>query len=278
MLIRMTFIDHIRACNTAELPGGRVQLAVGDATVGWMTPAVAEQVRALGGVGHDPVHVDAGALPGIGRALAGAGVAAWRDEPFDVRADPDGPVLSTIDRGLLPALGLRAVGAHLNGLVHRADGLFLWVARRSPSKLLDPGKLDHIAAGGVAAGSTPWATLLKEAEEEAGLPPALTATARAAGWLDYAMDRPEGLRRDRLYIYDLDLPESFVPEPRDGEVAAFELWPLADVVARVREGDAFKFNVNLVLIDLFVRLGVVEPDGAPGLRPPAARDGTVPSV
>ena len=87
--------------------------------------------------------------------MADAGVAVWRNEAFDVRADPDGPVLATIDRGLLPALGLRAVGAHLNGLVHRADGPLLWIARRSNTKLLDPGKLDHIAAGGVEPAATP---------------------------------------------------------------------------------------------------------------------------
>ena len=270
MMRSMTLMDHIRACNTAVLPGGRVRLAVGDAAlggnVGWMTPDVAARVRALGGVGDDPVRVDPAALPAIGRALADAGVAGWRNEAFDVRANPDGPVLSTIDRGLLPALGLRAVGAHLNGLVHRADGPWLWVARRSATKLLDPGKLDHIVAGGVAAGSTPWETLLKEAEEEAGLPPSLTGGARAAGWLDYAMDRPEGLRRDRLYIYDLDLPDTFVPQPRDGEVAAFELWPLPDVVARARGGDDFKFNVNLVLIDLFLRLDAVAGTEAQELR------------
>jgi len=270
MMRSMTLMDHIRACNTAVLPGGRVRLAMGDAAlggdVGWMTPDVAARVRALGGVGDDPVRVDPAALPAIGQALADAGVAGWRNEAFDVRANPDGPVLSTIDRGLLPALGLRAVGAHLNGLVHRADGPWLWVARRSATKLLDPGKLDHIVAGGVAAGSTPWETLLKEAEEEAGLPPSLTGGARAAGWLDYAMDRPEGLRRDRLYIYDLDLPDTFVPQPRDGEVAAFELWPLPDVVARARGGDDFKFNVNLVLIDLFLRLGVVAGTEAQELR------------
>jgi hypothetical protein len=44
--------------------------------------------------------------------------------------------------------------------------------------------------------------------------------------------------------------------PADGEVAGFELWPLARVVETVRQTDDFKFNVNLVLLDLFARLGV----------------------
>ena len=73
------------------------------------------------------------------------------------------------------------------------------------------------------------------------------------------MERPEGLRRDRLQCYDLHLPECFTPRPVDGEVASFELWPMAKVVQTVHDTDQFKFNVNLVLIDLFVRLGLIQP-------------------
>ena len=77
------------------------------------------------------------------------------------------------------------------------------------------------------------------------------------------MDRPEGLRRDRLHCFDLILPEDFMPHPTDGEVSGFELWPLARVLEAVRDSDAFKFNVNLVLIDLFLRLRLIaEPEGA----------------
>ena len=65
------------------------------------------------------------------------------------------------------------------------------------------------------------------------------------------MERPEGLRRDLLHCYDLDLPEDFVPRAADGEVESFELWPIARVLQTVRDTDDFKFNVNLVLIDLF---------------------------
>jgi thiamine pyrophosphokinase len=69
------------------------------------------------------------------------------------------------------------------------------------------------------------------------------------------MERAEGLRRDRLHCYDLMLPESFEPHPVDGEVAGFELWPIQRVFDAVRDTDEFKFNVNLVLIDLFERFG-----------------------
>ncbi|HYZ61576.1 MAG TPA: hypothetical protein VE650_03920, partial [Acetobacteraceae bacterium] len=82
----------------------------------------------------------------------------------------------------------------------------------------------------------------------------------------YAMQRREGLRRDHLHCYDLILPESFTPEARDGEVEAFELWPLPRVLDTVRRTDAFKFNVNLVLIDLFLRRGMIEGEEAAVLR------------
>jgi hypothetical protein len=76
------------------------------------------------------------------------------------------------------------------------------------------------------------------------------------------MERPEGLRRDVIFAYDLELPESFTPTPTDGEVEAFELWPAARVVECVREEQKFKFNVNLVLIDFFLRHGLVaDPAG-----------------
>ena len=36
------------------------------------------------------------------------------------------------------------------------------------------------------------------------------------------------------------------------------------MLRRVRETDDFKFNVNLVLIDLFLRAGLIDPASADG--------------
>ncbi len=249
---------HVVACNNAVLPGDRTPLKIGDALVGYLDPVLRAGVLAAGGqVTADGIKVEGARLASIAEQLAAAGFFRCRSEAFDVRARPDGPVLGTIDRGALPGFGIQAVGVHLNALVQGADGPLLWVARRAAGKLLDPGKLDHLVAGGVQAGMSARETLTKEAEEEAGLPESLLGGARHVGVVEYAMVRAEGLRRDLLHCYDVTLPADFVPEPRDGEVEAFELWPLGDVVERVRRTDDFKFNVNLVLIDLFRRLGVI---------------------
>jgi 8-oxo-dGTP pyrophosphatase MutT (NUDIX family) len=259
---------HIERARNVTLPGERLAFRLGDAPVGWVLPALAAELCRLGcrRVGDAVVLDTPDALPDLARDLAVAGTFTWRGEAFDVRADgdDDGPPLTTIDRGALPAFGIAAAGVHLNGMVHRADGLHLWVARRASSKALDPGKLDHLVAGGIGAGLSPRETLLKEAAEEAGMPPALASQARQMSVVRYAMLRPEGLRRDRIHCFDLMLPKDFVPRAMDGEVESFALWPMNKVLNRVRDSDDFKFNVNLVLIDLLLRCGYIEEAGEEG--------------
>jgi hypothetical protein len=263
------FERHVRACNNAVLPGERIPFHAGVASVGWVTPSVAEALRDFPAIRRTAARVtlsDPAALPGIARVLAERGVCRWRGEMFDVRERPDQPAVTQIDRGAIPAFGIRATGIHVNGLVHRADGLHVWVARRAMDKLLDPGKLDHIVAGGVPAGLGPQETLFKEAAEEAAIPPELAQRATPVAAIGYAMERPEGLRRDWVYAYDLVLPEGFIPQPADGEVAGFELWPIRRAFEAVRDTDDFKFNVNLVMIDLFIRQGLIAAPEAERLR------------
>jgi 8-oxo-dGTP pyrophosphatase MutT (NUDIX family) len=261
------FLRHVTACNNAELPGRRLAFRIGSDQAGWVLPDIA---RALAGFTEIETAADGvtltrpEALLVINRELADRGLVRWRREAFDVRARPDGPVLAQVDRGALPVFGIAAVGVHLNGLVGdiaRPEELQLWVARRAADKALDPGKLDHVVAGGVPAGLGTMETLVKEAAEEAAIPAELAAQAREVAVLSYAMERPEGLRRDRLHCFDLMLPDGFTPHPVDGEVSGFELWPLPRVLEAVRDTDGFKFNVNLVLIDLFLRLGLIADGG-----------------
>nr|WP_294552426.1 DUF4743 domain-containing protein [uncultured Rhodopila sp.] len=263
------FQRHVRACNNAVLPGGRLPFRIGGTHAGWVAPPAIEALRSFPAVLVSADSVDltvAEALDDIALALAERGVLRRRGEPFDVCARPDLPALAQVDRGAIPFFGIRAAGVHVNGLVRRPDGLHMWVARRAGNKMLDPGKLDHIVAGGIPAGLGPLQTLIKEAGEEAAIPAELASQAVPVAAFGYAMERQEGLRRDWLYAYDLELPEDFTPQPADGEVEAFELWCVDRVFAAVRDTDDFKFNVNLVLIDLFIRLGLIAGPEAASLR------------
>jgi 8-oxo-dGTP pyrophosphatase MutT (NUDIX family) len=263
------FQRHVRNCNNAVLPGTRLPFYLNDAHAGWIGPDLARQFGDFPAVqvSADAITLTEPArLYDIARTLSERGLLRFRGEVFDVRARPDGPVLARIDRGAIPYFGIRAAGVHVNGLVQRAGELHMWIARRATDKLLDPGKLDHIAAGGIPAGLGPLETLIKEAAEEAAIPPDLARQAVPVAAFGYATERQEGLRRDWIYAYDLILPADFVPQPVDGEVEAFELWPVGRALEAVRDTGDFKFNVNLVLIDLFIRQGLIAGAEADSLR------------
>jgi thiamine pyrophosphokinase len=199
--------------------------------------------------------------------LQARGVLRSRGELFDVRATPEGPSLAVLDRGALPPFGVVGQGVHVNGLVRRKDGpdgLQLWVGWRSRDKTVAPGQLDNLIAGGIPAGLTAEQCLVKEAEEEASVPEALARQARPVTQISYIMQVKEGTRRDVMHVYDLDLPEDFTPRPNDNEVERFELWPARRVLELVRDTDQVKFNVNLALIDLFLREGLINPDTEEG--------------
>ena len=267
---------HIEACNNTPSPAPRLPFLIQQRQVGWIMP---EAVQALTFFPRD-VHFDgrgvslAGRLRGPGAAttalqrlaahLADRGFLRIRGEMFDVRPEAEGPVMATLDRGAIPAFGVIGQGVHLNGLVRRADGLHVWVGVRARDKAVAPGQLDNIVAGGIPAGLSAEECLVKEADEEAGMDPGLAAAARRTGRISYILTNPEGLRRDVLHVFDIDLPEDFVPRPNDDEVERFELWPAARLLECVRETEDVKFNVNLVLIDLFLREGLIDADSAEG--------------
>lgn len=272
------FQRHIAACNNLPSPGHLVPFRIGEAQVGWLSTDLA---RALTFFPRD-VHFDgrgaalAGrlrspgarseALAAIARSLSDRGFFRLRGEAFDVRAEAEGPVLATLDRGALPAFGIISQGVHVNGKVRRPDGLHLWIGWRAKNKSVAPGKLDNLIAGGIPAGLSPEETLVKEAGEEASIPPDLAFQARRVGRVSYVMANEEGTRRDVLHCYDLDLPEDFTPHPHDDEVERFELWPIQRVFEMVRDTGDVKFNVNLVLIDLFLREGLIDPASEEGRR------------
>ena len=165
-----------------------------------------------------------------------------------------------MERAAATLFGITAYGVHLNGFVRDNDRLSMWIGRRSQSAAVEPGKLDQMVAGGLPAGLDIVENLAKEAAEEASIPADLVARAKPAGTVSYCTDWPGGLKRDVLFIFDLELPADFVPSNSDGELDAFTLLPIADVMATVRETDNFKFNCSLVVIDFLIRHGVIEPD------------------
>lgn len=258
-------LEYIEHCNTAHLHKDFLPFRACDQIIGWVRP---DFMNILYNYGVFKAEDQIDTLPtdmtleALGEKLIQDKLIQTMNELFDVYPSPYAKPIGQIDRAVLPPLGIIGTGVHLNGLVKNGDDTYLWVGTRSPHKRLDPGKLDHIVAGGIPAGYTHQTALAKEAEEEANLPSELISKAEYSSMVTYSMMRPEGLRRDVLYCYDLWLPQDFKPSPNDGEVVSFELMNIKDVYRRVCDTNDFKFNINLVLIDLFLRLGIISSKSA----------------
>lgn len=181
-------------------------------------------------------------------------------ELYAVGAAFDDAPVALADRCLMPVLGFKAHGIHCNAYVQEKGELKLWTARRSLSASVDPGKLDHLVAGGQPYGLSLRENLAKEAWEEAGIPAELVAPATAHGSISYSKANWEGghingVRRDTLFVFDLELPLSFTPTSMDGESGDFHLLSIAEVKKQLAAG-AYKFNVPLVIEDFLKRRGL----------------------
>lgn len=63
-------------------------------------------------------------------------------------------------------------------------------------------------------GLSPHENVIKECGEEASIPRELAQRAVPAGAVSYSSEQAEGLKRDVLFCYDLELPQDFVPQPQ----------------------------------------------------------------
>jgi hypothetical protein len=267
----MGLLRHIRQCNAHD-PARFVPFLHGGERLGLIRKANAEALRRFPTayevsdtsvtLAIDGSFEDLSALiEETTEHLVSEGlVAKWRYEFFAAAPRWGAKAHFKIDRGAVPFFGVPAYGVHLNGYQRDGDRLKLWVGRRSPTKAVAPNKLDNLVAGGIDWKHGLVETLIKESQEEASLPEALASKAIAVGAVSYRMAVTHGLRDDVLFCYDLELPRDFTPKNTDGELVAFTLEDAREVVARARDSDDFKFNVNLVLIDFALRHGLIAPD------------------
>lgn len=187
----------------------------------------------------------------------------WRDEMYPVMASFDSKPCFMMERSAACLLGVLQYGVHVNGYFTDQSGkVFMWLARRSPSKQTWPSKLDQIVAGGIVCGEQIQEALIRECAEEASISEELAKTACPAGSVSYFFEDERGLFPEIQFVYDLKLPETFQPINSDGEVAEFYCWPIDKVKDEIATDD-FKPNCALVVLDFLIRNGFVSPDNEP---------------
>jgi 8-oxo-dGTP pyrophosphatase MutT (NUDIX family) len=268
----MSFLDHIALCNTHDL-SNYVSLVVDGDAVGHIRkdnlahldrfPDVF--VRSGQSVSLAP-NIESyedrtAAVDMVVRALFEDGVlTGWRGEPYPVGGQWGGPHAFEVERAAAPFFGARAYGVHINGYVRKENGLHMWIARRADDRPVCPGQFDNMIAGGQPVTLSLKENVIKEAGEEAGVPPDLAATALPTGAITYCAESDIGLKPDIMFCWDLELPADFMPLNADGEIAEFRLLPAAEVMEIVDTTFDFKFNCNLVIVDFCIRHGILPPE------------------
>lgn len=265
-----TLLERVRAARDFD-PGRFVRLeAVG--RIGWIRrDRVARVGRWPGVFGLDGGSVRllstlasegqrTAALADVAHTLAKEGaIAGWRHETYAVRVRLHDTPLFHIERAAMRFFGFTSHAAHLNGFTTAQGGLRLWIARRSASKAIDPGRLDTVVGGGVPSGQDAWQTMIRECFEEAGIEPALAKRAKPAGRLEVCHEVPEGLHSEILHAHDLELPADFRPRNVDGEVGEFRLLEAGVVADRIANGE-FTIEAGLVTLDFLLRHGAITAD------------------
>jgi 8-oxo-dGTP pyrophosphatase MutT (NUDIX family) len=260
--------------------GDYVALRIGGHTVGWLDPTRAARLSAFASV-FDRADGEIGlaarlsdcatrtaAVEDVARVLAGEGLlSAWRDERYAVAVEFGAAPLVDIERAAARYFGIRTYAVHINGLVRGSGGVRMWLARRSPTKAIDPGLLDNLVGGGIATGYGVLDTLRKEAWEEAGIPADVAARARPQGSIDICRPQPQGLQRETVFVYDLELDAAFRPANQDGEAVEHRQLTMAEAAELIADnGDgAVTADASLVILDCLLRHGALGPD-SPGVR------------
>lgn len=198
----------------------------------------------------------------------------WRDEPWPVHGR-QGELLFSVERAAVGLFGAVHYGVHMTAYVEDPSaphGLRIWVPRRAATKSTFPGMLDNTVAGGLMTGEDPWECMVREADEEASLPEAVVrAGTTSVGTITYVYitDGPNNGEAGFVYpevewAYDLKLGADVVPQPKDGEVDEFYLCDV-DTIKRDLAAGKYKTNCSVVMLDFFIRHGILTAAEEPQL-------------
>ncbi|KAH8153523.1 uncharacterized protein LAJ45_02336 [Morchella importuna] len=140
--------------------------------------------------------------------------------------------------------GVVTYGVHMTA--HVPSPLRIWVPTRNPAKPTYGGMLDNTVAGGIAAGMGVFETLVKESGEEASFGRGLVeGAARSVGAVSYFYERHRSAGGEEGLLQ---------PE--------VQLLGVEEVKEELAKG-SFKPNCAIVLLDFFIRHGIITPENEP---------------
>ncbi len=163
-----------------------------------------------------------------------------------------------LDRSLVEMLGIRGYGVHMIAYTKYNNSYKLWIPKRNKNKSVDPSKLDNTVAGGIKAGESIFEALKREAFEEASISPDSIKKTKLVGTINYSWKKSlYSIRRDTLFLFDLEVDNNFSPKSNDGEVENFKLMDWEKVLKLIQNTEVFKNNCALVIAHFLIRHGLL---------------------
>ena len=252
---------------------GLLPFRCGGFDIGWMSPAFAQRLARWPLWFHflvdgitlrttpDTPDERSDAMGQVTATLRAEGVInGWRDELVSAAVEFGAQELFRVERAATRHFGLMAYASHATGFIADEADRRLWISRRAATKSVDPGRLDNLVGGRIAAGFSPSQTIMKEAWEEAGIPMSLLGIIKPAAVIQVAYPVPDGLHQETLFAYDLALPSHFTPVNQDGEVASIRPMGVGDTIEAILQGE-FTLDAGTVTIDFLLRHDLL-PAGA----------------
>ncbi len=266
----MSYLAHIKNCNQYDA-NQFLPFLVENEQMGWVDCDFLQHLKAFNSVFSlnqqglqlnpeldTPAKRTRAVAPVLQQLHQSGVIDSWVGEPYAVSHAFEEQPRFLMERAAVSFFGVRGYGVHVNGLVQKDDGVYVWIARRTWDKPFWPGKLDQMVAGGQPAGIGLMENVIKESAEEAAIPESLASSAKLVSKIHYRGQNKRGMNVDTLFNYDLWLTEDFVPENTDGEVDEFILMSLQEMAHITDTTTEFKDNCNLVNIDLLLRQGLID--------------------
>ena len=190
-------------------------------------------------------------------------LSAWRNEKYEIKTSFSSKALFEMERSATSLFGVRVYSCQINGYVnHSTLGLCLWMQKRSMTQTW-PGMMDNFVGGGLPAGMGVRENAIKEAGEEANVPEHLAAQMKQTGSVSFLREYRGRMHPETVFVFDLELPETFSPGNTDGEVESFRLVPVEEVRGLICCEESFKITSSPVVLDWLVRNGIVTPETDP---------------
>lgn len=183
--------------------------------------------------------------------------------------------LALVNRSTAPYLGIDSIGVHLHCYVcqrEKGDNKRLiegvWLAKRASTKSHHPNLWDPTVAGGQPVHLSLYENVIKEAQEEAGVPSewlrldGSRTSQYGTVFTDHTDDpvtvttaKPDGtcLKRSIYYSFDLEVPRDWSPISVDGEVSEFKLYSVKELEEELRYGNSLRPAMRSVLLDFMMR-------------------------